>query len=59
MKFIRTNQIFCFLCNLAVLRRQKLRTYRSIQNIQKNFFQLFLSAGICIIADKMSYILPR
>ena len=55
MKFIRTNQIFCFLRNLTVLRRQKLRTYRSIQNIQKNFFQLFLSAGICIIVDKMSY----
>ena len=36
-------QIFCFLRDLAVLRRQKLRTYRSIQNIQKNFFQLFLS----------------
>ncbi len=32
--------------NLAILRRQKLRTYRCIQNIQKNFFQLLFSPQV-------------
>ena len=55
MKFIRTNQIFCFLRNLTVLRRQKLRTYRSIQNIQKNLCKFLIFAGICIISYQMTY----
>ena len=35
MQFIRSHQIFCFLCDLAVFWRKQLRAYRRIQNIQK------------------------
>ena len=55
MEFIRSYQIFGLLGDLAILRRQKLRADRRIQNIQKNFFQLLIPAGIRIITYQMTY----
>ena len=55
MKLIRSYQILRLLGDLAILRRKKLRAYRSIQDIQKNLLQFLISAGIRIITYQMTY----
>ena len=55
MKLIRSYQILRLLGDLAILRRTKLRAYRSIQDIQKNLLQFLISAGIRIITYQMTY----
>ena len=55
MQFIRSHQIFCFLCDLAVFWWKQLRAYRRIQNIQQNLGQAIISTGIRIIPHQMAY----
>ena len=55
VKFVRSYQILGFLGDFAILRGQKFRAYRSVQNVKKHFLQLFLAASVCIVADKMSH----
>ena len=55
MQFIGSHQIFCFLRDLTVLRWQKLRAYRCIQNIHKNLLKLRITTCICIIAHQMAH----
>ena len=54
MKLIGTYQIFGLLGDHSVLWRKKLRTYRCIQNIQKDLGQFFLSAGISVVPYQMA-----
>ena len=55
VQLIGADQILGFLGDFAILRGQKFRAYRSVQNVKKHFLQLFLAAGVCIVADKMSH----
>ena len=54
MQLVGSHQFFCFLGNLPLRRRKKLRADRRVQYIQQCIPQPFLSAGIRVIADQMT-----
>ena len=54
MQLVGSHQFFCFLGNLPLRRRKKLRADRRVQHIQQCIPQPFLSAGIRVIADQMT-----
>ena len=55
MQLIRPHQIFRLLCDLPVLRRQKLRTHRRIEHIIKHRLKFLIPAGIRIIMHQMAH----
>ena len=55
MQLIGTYQILRLLGNLAVLRRQKLRTHRRIQHVVKHSFQLLIFGCVRIATHQMPY----
>ena len=54
MKLVRSDQVLRLLGNLSVLRRQKLRAHRGIENIVKNIRKGLVTAGIRVVTDKMA-----
>ena len=54
VKLVRSDQVLRLLGDLSVLRRQKLRAHRGIENIVEYICQGLVAAGIRVVADKMT-----
>ena len=55
MQFVRSHQILRLLGNLSLFWRKQLRTYRSVQHIEKYLPKLPVPARIRIILNKMTH----
>ena len=55
MKLVRSDEIFCFLRNDTIFRRQQFRADRRVEHIQKDIGKCFFPAGVRIILHQMAH----